>query len=36
VAGYPPSVEGAILGVGSYVGSEYLFNMDEALLGRLF
>jgi hypothetical protein len=36
LSGLPPSLDGAILGAGSYIGGEYLYSMDSTLLGRLF
>jgi hypothetical protein len=36
LSGIPPSIDVALLGAGSYVGREYLFSMDDSLLGRLY
>lgn len=36
-SGIPPSLNGAVLGVASYMGSEYLYNdLDSMLLGKLY
>jgi hypothetical protein len=35
-SGISPLMNGAILGVGFYVGGEFLSNKDQALLGHLF
>jgi hypothetical protein len=36
LSGIPPSLDVALLGAGSYVGGEYLFSLDDSLLGRLY
>jgi len=36
LSGIGPSVNGGLLGLGSFVGGEYLYSMDSSLLGRLF
>eukprot|EP01127_Copromyxa_protea_P010733 TRINITY_DN2642_c0_g1_i1.p1 TRINITY_DN2642_c0_g1~~TRINITY_DN2642_c0_g1_i1.p1 ORF type:complete len:176 (+),score=22.34 TRINITY_DN2642_c0_g1_i1:457-984(+) len=34
LSGIGPSVNGGLLGLGSFVGGEYLYSMDSSLLGR--
>lgn len=36
LSGVQPSLNGAILGVGSYVGGEFVYEYDNMLLGRLW
>jgi hypothetical protein len=36
LSGLPPSLDLSLLGSVSYVGGEWLYNQDSALLGRLY
>lgn len=36
LSGLPPSLDGAILGAASHVGANYMYSMDDGLLGRLY
>ena len=36
LSGLPPSLDLALLGGASYIGGEWLYSQDDALLGRLY